>query len=352
MGRSLSEAAVWYATKGLHVFPLYGIGPDGRCECKQANCKSPGKHPALEAPRGFHSATCDVDQVRAIWAAHPNRNIGLSTGASGLGVVDIDCGPGKDGEASLLKLTTTHGTLPDSWEVITGSGGRHIYFHADNFPTGTNTCGEPHIDTRGVGGYVVAPPSRHISGEAYRWKEGRSPNDHPIADAPQWLLQATSSALSESGRSGAPRQTHIVTSPLTGLVIDGRESYLRDITCAVFRDMLNESGRAPYVAVLQARVWQVFSSKADLSDGRWTERDAAKSARYILKRYADGKLSTTAPTPQVVSDVAPASRSAFLDGEAASKRLRKLIRKYLAAFEAHVRAKRERDLWISSQKQR
>jgi len=227
MGRSLSEAAIEYATKGLHVLPLYGIGRDGQCECKQTNCKSPRKHPALEAPRGFHSATCDVDRVRALWAAHPNRNIGLSTGASGLGVVDIDCGPGKDGEASLLKLTTIHGTLPESWEVVAGSGGRHIYFHADKFPTGTNAYGVPHIDTRGVGGYVVAPPSRHISGEAYRWKEGRSPNDHSIADAPQWLLQATSSALSESGRSGAPRQTHIVTSPLTGLVIDGRESYLR-----------------------------------------------------------------------------------------------------------------------------
>jgi hypothetical protein len=258
MGRSLTEAAVWYATNGLYVFPLFGIGPDGRCECKQTNCKSPGKHPAPEAPRGFHSATADIERVRGIWSAKPNRNIGLAVGANGLGVVDVDSGPGKDGEASLAKLVTKNGALPETWEVMTGSGGRHLYFRADRFPTNTNTYGEPNVDTRGVGGYVVAPPSRHISGGTYRWREGRGPDNHPIVDAPLWLLQATPPSPNGGYHSGATGQKHIIRSPITGFVTDGRESYLRDITHAVFWNMLYESGSVPDVIQLQARVWGVF----------------------------------------------------------------------------------------------
>ncbi len=341
MGRSLSEAAVWYAKNGFHVFPLCGIGVDGQCECRQANCKSPGKHPAPEVPRGFHNATNDIDRVRSIWTAKPNRNIGLSVGASGYGVVDIDCGVGKDGEVSLSKLIGKHGALPESWEVETGSGGRHIYFRADKFPTNTNSYGEPNVDTRGVGGYVVAPPSRHISGGIYRWKEGRAPDNHNLADAPQWLIKTAPSSRDGAGHSRDGGQNNITRSLTTGLVVDGRESYLRDITHAAFLDILNESGCTPDVIGLQARVWHVFSNGADLRDCRWSEKDAIKYARNIIKRYNEGKLNATPPTSKVVRDVAPSYPSAHTDGEGASQRLNKIIRLFLVVIENHILAKTE-----------
>ena len=40
-----------------------------------------------------------------------------------------------------------------------------------------------HVDWRGRGGYVVAPPSRHASGQAYQWAPGRD-LETPLAEVP------------------------------------------------------------------------------------------------------------------------------------------------------------------------
>jgi hypothetical protein len=46
-----------------------------------------------------------------------------------------------------------------------------------------------------------APPTLHPDGKAYEWREGRSPWDVEIADAPTWLIEE---ALSAAGGSAAP----------------------------------------------------------------------------------------------------------------------------------------------------
>jgi Bifunctional DNA primase/polymerase, N-terminal len=43
-----------------------------------------------------------------------------------------------------------------------------------------------HVDWRGRGGYVVAPPSRHASGHPYQWLPGRDLNT-PLAEVPASL---------------------------------------------------------------------------------------------------------------------------------------------------------------------
>src|SRR5947207_440975 len=69
--------------------------------------------------------------------------------------------------------------MPCRWTptatVRTGGGGVHLYFvrNADVHNSASSLPGVSFplagIDLRGVGGYVVAPPSRHRAGRRYVW---------------------------------------------------------------------------------------------------------------------------------------------------------------------------------------
>lgn len=117
-------------------------------------------------PHGFKDATADLQAVAAFWQAHPKALVGLPTGAaSGLFVVDLDVDKETGepvGESSLaaLGLTSLIGTVPT---VATPSGGRHLYFRDCGLGNSTSKLG-PKIDTRGTGGYVIAPGSVTVNG--------------------------------------------------------------------------------------------------------------------------------------------------------------------------------------------
>jgi toxin secretion/phage lysis holin len=112
----------------LSIFACWGISQEGTCECPKGQaCTSPGKHPIPS--NGSKAATRDVNQIRQWWSAHPNANLGIPTGrANGLLVIDVDDGPEKHGEESLMALEGTLGPLPETWESLTGGGGRHLFF--------------------------------------------------------------------------------------------------------------------------------------------------------------------------------------------------------------------------------
>ena len=166
---NMLEHALEYAAHGWAVIPLQGID-GGQCTCAKVDCSSPGKHPIPS--NGSKAATIDVAEIRAWWAAHPNANIGIATGAkSGIIVIDVDHGPDKSGYASLEALQTENGIIPQQMCVRTGSGGLHIYLSAPGQEIRNSASAlAPNIDVRGEGGYVVAPPSLHLSGKLYVWE--------------------------------------------------------------------------------------------------------------------------------------------------------------------------------------
>jgi hypothetical protein len=94
---------------------------------------------------------------------------------------------GPSGEQAIQTLAATHGLQSFGPLVRTGGGGWHYYLT----PTGLGNAHPrdlEHVDWRGRGGYVVVPPSRHASGNPYRWVSGRD-LDVPPGLVPGVLLE-------------------------------------------------------------------------------------------------------------------------------------------------------------------
>jgi hypothetical protein len=158
----LAAAAVVYARRGWHVFPLV------------PKRKTPlTRHGLLEASR-------DVRLVAGLWAEQPRANIGIACEPSGLLVVDVD------GDQAVSEWTRLAGSGEGHGRTLTArtGGGFHVYFAG----RGRSSVGRlgAGIDTRGAGGYVVAPPSVHGSGAVYRWLDAEA----PVAAVPEWLADA------------------------------------------------------------------------------------------------------------------------------------------------------------------
>jgi hypothetical protein len=182
MANILLAAALEYAKRGWFVFPVHGIDAAGQCTCG-IECDTPGKHPRTN--NGVKDASADADQIRAWWTKWPDANVAVATGsASNLVVLDLDIKPGKDGRAALRVLEAQHGPLPTTPKVETGSGGEHLYFsHPGGLVANSVGLVAPGIDVRADGGYVVAPPSLHLSGREYGWV--RAPTT-PLTPPASW----------------------------------------------------------------------------------------------------------------------------------------------------------------------
>jgi hypothetical protein len=202
-GWQLRDAALGYASRGIPVLPLHyplphhgalqaltgdrplvPAAPTTACSCRDPGCGQPAKHPLGSlVPHGVKDATTNRARVLAWWTRHPQANIGLATGYR-FDVLDVD---GPAGGHAIRQLAVEHGLQSSGPLVRTGGGGWHFYLA----PTGLGNVGPAglaHVDWRGHGGYVVAPPSRHASGHPYQWATGRD-LDTPPAKVPAVLLE-------------------------------------------------------------------------------------------------------------------------------------------------------------------
>ena len=159
----LLTAALQYASVGWHVFPIYSI-KDGKCSCGQADCDpgNAGKHPRITG--WTTNASIDPKTISVWWQTWPTDNIGIATGAlSNLVAVDTDS---EEGETRFKSLMVEHG-VPLTRTIKTFKG-RHRLFNGDHSKLVASRNGlEKNIDIRGNGGFIVAPPSKHLSGIEY-----------------------------------------------------------------------------------------------------------------------------------------------------------------------------------------
>lgn len=165
-----------------------------------------GKKPAV---RAWPTWAATPESVRRYWAVTPDANVGIRTGG-GLVVLDVD--PRAGGHDLLADLENEHGPLPPTVEVLTGGGGRHLYFRGPaDFPSFDVGAG---LEVKARGRQVVAPPSVHPdTGAPYAWREGRGPGQIARADLPGWLAaerQAEAPREAPAGRWAAVLATGVV----------------------------------------------------------------------------------------------------------------------------------------------
>jgi hypothetical protein len=162
-GRTAQAHALSYAARGWRVLPIV----------------AGGKAPAVE--HGVHEATTDPNVIRA-WFHTGSLNVGIAP-HDDLFILDVD--PRHGGDLSLAALEAIHGALPATVEARTGGGGRHLFLRGR---VSSRTGVRPGLDVKAEGGYVVAAPSTHASGQGYSWLADRAPDEIAVGPAPGWLM--------------------------------------------------------------------------------------------------------------------------------------------------------------------
>src|SRR3954447_17926022 len=145
------DAALDLLARGLAVVP-----------CRSAD----GKVPLVEW--GKWTKRPGRAFIEKMMRRHPSANVGIVVGLSGFTVVDCD------DPAAVAVMIARCGDTP--LKVRTPSGGVHLYYraagerYADLRPEGLK------VDVKGIGGFVVAPPSVRPdgthAGRAYQFLEG------------------------------------------------------------------------------------------------------------------------------------------------------------------------------------
>lgn len=243
------QAALDYAARGWKVFPVWWVNK-GHCACGESKCENPGKHPIGKlAPNGRNSATNNKSVIVQWWKDYPLANIAIATGKeSNLVVIDID---ERHGGFDSLKRLTKKGNMPYTLMVQTGGGGEHHYLAwPDNGTVIRNKQpidGYDGIDVRAMGGYVLAPPSSHLSGKRYNWQIG--PLGIPVSKIPPWLLEVLKDKTSPTGT--IVRHGESYWEKLWGGVPDGQ----RNATVGKLAGRLLAKGLQPEEIIAILRVW-------------------------------------------------------------------------------------------------
>lgn len=207
-----------------------------------------GKEPV---PVGWPTWQAARETVEAWWRSHPQANVGVRTG-QGLAVLDVD--PRHGGTEGLAQLEAQHGALPaDAPEVVTGSGGRHIYFTAPRDLPSFDLA--PGVEVKAAGCQVVAPPSVHPSGRLYVWHPARPFQRRPPT-LPAWIA-GRSPVVVEREVSDQARERR-AADPLLAIpaavyvpALTGRTVDARGMACCPFHK--NGRERRPALRVYDTR---------------------------------------------------------------------------------------------------
>ncbi|MDJ0341381.1 bifunctional DNA primase/polymerase [Streptomyces sp. H10-C2] len=297
----LLTAALATIDRGWPVFPL------------RANAKTPALHAEERCPRtgecggGHHTpeqrATVDRAQVMRCWQSAP-FNVGMAPGPAGLVVIDLDTPKSpedtppaewsgmRDGMDVFCALCGRAGQpVPEeTFTVLTGRGGVHLYFTAPEGRALRSSSGLLgwKVDTRAHGGYVVAPGSV-VNNRPYTVIR-----DQPPIPLPAWLLGPLSPPPAPAPMSAAVLREHVRgAGPYTAAAVTGEVEKVQSAreggrNAALYAAAYALARMVTLDTLTEDDVTAVLTA-AGLSVGL-TERECATAIRSGLLRGARGRV--------------------------------------------------------------
>lgn len=253
------EAAVWWAGRGLAVFPLI----------------AKSKAPAVAT--GFLAATTDINKINDWWTRRPSCGVGVAI-PDGLIVTDFDA------LAHEHLSDTLDMELPETFYTTTPGrgGGRHFWWR---LPLGVvippMVEAMPGMDIRTRGSYVVVPPSEHPDGGFYGWPDDCDIDTLDINQLPMcpaWVIESCMSAIKPVNES---RERMNLLSMLNGIEPGARQAGLFRAACSM---------RARGFEKDEAIVILEGIARASEGSGYRQWPDLKALVGRVWKRYEGGKL--------------------------------------------------------------
>jgi hypothetical protein len=201
----LLAAALEYATAGVAVFPARVEVVDG--------------HKRIQPVASWRQASTLAEETIRGWFA-PGRpwaeaSLCIDCGKSGLVVIDLDEGDGKDGPATWAALMAEHDLPATPARARTPSGGEHWYYREHRHRVvGIDSSGKigHGVDVRGLGGFVIAWPSQDSRG-AYGQLDLAALTAAPVV--PDLVIERLNEHLNNGHRLVAPTEP-MVSTPASG----------------------------------------------------------------------------------------------------------------------------------------
>lgn len=289
--KTLLQAALDYAARGWYVFPCYEQGE----KAKKPYTKN-----------GFKDASTDPKIIRQWWTRYPGALIGIACGKSGLFLVDLDVKAGRDGITNFNRLVKIDCT--GALQSTTPNGGLHLVFSG----RGKNTTNEElGIDTRGAGGYFIAPPSMILDCGSYVRMNDWTKEPAPV---PAGLPEALESLRGKPAPKSTPKPQ---TAPKVDDVEKARQALerLNQWRCDDYQAWLEvgmslsefgtaglslwdswSRGSQKYQEGVCVEKWDSFKPGQGLTLGsliHWAEEDDPRPSRVSSPVMAESELLTT-----------------------------------------------------------
>jgi len=206
------------------------------------------KLPALPSWKPYQSKRIAEDEVEALFSGANVKGLAIICGAisGGLEVIDVDTKHDTTGSLWDELRGLIEDNLPELYSRLviaqTKSGGYHIYYRcssiAGNLKLSTKLNREVLIETRGEGGYVVAPPT-----PGYTYIQGEPGNIPTITPEDREILFSTAKSFNELEEI-KPKVTTSTTYNSTGL--------------SPFEDY---NQRGDIVSLLESKGWKVVTQR-------------------------------------------------------------------------------------------